>query len=484
MAEQSLKDKTIRGAGWSFADSIFTYGVTFIVGIILARLLGPEEYGLIGIITIFTSIFSSIVDSGFSNALIRKNNATETDYNTVFITNLVISLGLFFVLFFSAPIISNFFNEPKLTPLIKAMSSILIINAFAIVQRTLLVKKIDFKTQTKCSVISSVLSGIIGVAMAYLGCGVWALVAQQISRGLFNTASLWIFNKWLPNFSFSWASFKTLFSFGWKILVSGLINTIWEKVANFVIGKCYSTESLGQYTRASQFSDIFSNNLTAVVQRVSYPALSQIQDNVAHLKAAYKRVIKTTMLVSFTLLLGLAACAKALVLTLVGEQWLPCVPYLQIMCFSAMLTPLQAINLNMLQVQGRSDLFLKLEIIKKTIGVIPIMLGVLIGIYWMLIGFCFTSLIALYLNSYYSGPFLHYSVKEQIYDILPSFAGALLMSFGVFCISFLPFSSLWVLLLQLLAGFIITIGLNEIWKRDEYFEIKEIAYSFIRCKKL
>ena len=262
MAKQSLKNKTVKGVGWSSADSFLTYGVSFIVGIVLARLLSPAEYGLIGIITIFTSIFNSIVDSGFSNALIRKKDTTDVDYNTVFITNLIISIFLFFVLFFSAPLISSFFNEPQLVSLIKAMSSILIINAFAIVQRTILVKEIDFKTQTKCSIISSILSGAIGISMAFMGYGVWALVGQQLSKGVINSLCLWIFNRWIPRFIFSWESFNSLFSFGWKILVSGLINIIWGKISSLVIGKCYSTELLGQYTRASQFSDMFSSNLT------------------------------------------------------------------------------------------------------------------------------------------------------------------------------------------------------------------------------
>ena len=363
------------------------------------------------------------------------------------------------------------------------MSSILIINAFAIVQRTILVKEIDFKTQTKCSIISSILSGAIGISMAFMGYGVWALVGQQLSKGVINSLCLWIFNRWIPRFIFSWESFNSLFSFGWKILVSGLINIIWGKISSLVIGKCYSTELLGQYTRASQFSDMFSSNLTMVVQRVSYPALSQIQDDLSRLKSADKRVIKTTMLVSFTLLLGLAACAKSLIVVLVGEQWLPCVPYLQIICFSAMLTPLQAINLNMLQVQGRSDLFLKLEIIKKSIGVFPILLGIFVSIYGMLIGYCVTSVIALYLNSYYSGRYLNYSIREQLFDIGPSFVSAVIMAIVVWFASMLPVNAIWVFLLQIVIGFLLTIVINEIWKKDEYVEIRGILGTFINAIK-
>ena len=222
MAEESLRGKTVKGVGWSFIDSFAGQGITFLVGLVLARLLTPEEYGLIGIVTIFIAVFNSIVDSGFSNALIRKNDAKDIDYNTVFITNMVFSVVLFFALFFSAPFIADFFSRPQLSPLLKVMASIVIINAFAIIQRTLLVKRIDFKTQTKISLVSSITSGVVGIGMAYCGYGVWSLAGQQISRQLLNTLFLWIFTKWYPKLQFSWSSFKELFGFGWKLLVSSL----------------------------------------------------------------------------------------------------------------------------------------------------------------------------------------------------------------------------------------------------------------------
>lgn len=341
---ESLKDKTVKGVGWSFADNIANTGVSFVVGLVLARLLTPEEYGLIGIITIFIMVFNSIVDSGFSNALIRKKDASDKDYNTVFITNLLLSVLLFVVLYNCAPAISRFFDQPQLIPLTRVMGSVVIINAFAIIQRTILVKQIDFKTQTKVSLISSISSGVVGIGMAIGGMGVWSLVGQQISRQLLNTLFLWVYNKWWPKLQFSLDSFRELFNFGWKLLVSGLIDTVWKQVYQFVIGKFYTTETLGQYTRAQQFSSIFSSNLTTIVQRVSYPVLSSIQDEKERMKAAYKKVIKTTMLVTFVCMLGLAAVAKPMVLVLIGEKWLPCVTFLQILCFSMMLYPLHAIK--------------------------------------------------------------------------------------------------------------------------------------------
>lgn len=479
MAEESLKNKTVKGASWSFIDSIAGQGITFLVGLVLARLLTPEEYGLIGIIIIFIAVFNSIVDSGFSNALIRKNDAKDIDYNTVFISNLVLSVVLFGVLYISAPGISNFFNQPQLIPLLRVMGSIVIINAFAIIQRTILVKKVDFKTQTKVSLISSITSGVVGIGMAVGGLGVWSLVGQQISRQFLNSAFLWIYSRWYPKLQFSIQSFKELFTFGWKLLVSSLIDTVWREIYQVIIGKCYSPVALGQYTRAQQFASICSSNLTTVVQRVSFPVLSSVQDDKERLKNGYKRIIKVAMLVTFVLMLGLAAVAKPLVLSLIGEQWLPCVPFLQIICLQMMLYPLHSLNLNMLQVQGRSDLFLKLEIIKKIIAIGPLLLGIFVNIYWMLGGSVVTGCIAYYLNAYYSGPFLNYSIKEQVKDILPSFGVAVAMAVPVYAMSFIPLNPFILLPLQILSGAIITLVICEATKLPEYIELKGIVMPII-----
>lgn len=480
MSEQSLKSKTIKGASWSFIDSIAGQGITFFVGLVLARLLTPEEYGLIGIITIFIAVFNSIVDSGFSNALIRKKDAKDIDYNTVFISNLVVSVILFIVLFLCAPYISRFFNQPQLIPLLRVMGGIVIINAFAIIQRSIFVKNVDFKTQTKVSLISSITSGAVGIGMAVSGCGVWSLVGQQISRQFLNSAFLWIYSQWYPKLQFSFQSFKELFSFGWKLLVSGLIDTVWREIYQVVIGKCYSPATLGQYTRAHQFGSICSSNLTTVVQRVSFPVLSSVQDDKERLKNGYKRIIKVTMLLTFTLMLGLAAVAKPMVIVLIGEQWLPCVPFLQIICLQMMLYPLHSLNLNMLQVQGRSDLFLRLEIIKKFIAIGPLLLGIFVNIYWMLWGSVVTGFIAYYLNAYYSGPFLNYSIKEQVKDILPSFGVAVAMAVPVYVMSFIPFNPYILLPLQVLTGAIITLAICEVTKLPEYMELKGIVSPLLR----
>ena len=479
MSETSLKNKTVKGMGWSALENVIRIGVTFVVSIILARLLSPEEYGLIGILTIFIAIFEAIVDSGFTNALIRKQNATDTDYCTVFYTNLVLSIVLAAVLFLCAKPISLFFERPELVSLTQVMSSVVILNSLSLVQRARTTKAIDFKTQTKITLISSIGSGIIGIAMAFMGYGVWALVGQQISNQFLSTLFFWIYNKWIPKFVFSWRSFKEMWDFGSKLLVSCLIDTVWKEIYQVVIGKCYSPATLGLYTRAKQFSSLCSSNLTSVIQRVSYPILSSIQDDRQRLKQAYQRIIRTAMLPSFVLMLGMAAVAKTMVLVFIGEQWLGCVPLLQIICISGMLYPLHSLNLNMLQVQGRSDLFLKLEIVKKIIATGPLLLGIFVNIYWMLGGSVVTGFIAYYLNAYYSGPFLKYSIQEQIKDILPSLAIDVTMAIPVFAISFIPMNPFILLFLQIVVGAIITITICESIKLPEYLELKGIAMPII-----
>ena len=329
------------------------------------------------------------------------------------------------------------------------------------------------------SAIASVASGVVGIGMASGGLGVWSLVGQQLSRQFLNSLFLWVFAKWYTKLQFSLKSFKELFNFGWKLMVSGLIDTVWREIYQVVIGKFYSPATLGQYTRAHQFGSIFSTNLTAVVQRVSYPVLSEIQDDVPKLKNAYKKVIKVTMLITFCCMLGLAAIAEPMIVSLIGDQWLPAVPFLQILCFSMMLYPLHAINLNMLQVQGRSDLFLRLEIIKKIIAVVPLLLGIFVNIYLMLFGSVITGFIAYYLNAFYSGKFLNYSILEQVRDIIPSFIIAMIMAVSVWGISFINLPSVALLVIQLSAGVVMIVLLCELVRLDSYLEIKHIALTFI-----
>lgn len=477
--KDSLKDKAVHGAKWSFIDNVANLGTSFLVGLILARLLTPAEYGIMGMIAIFIAISTSIIDSGFSNALIRKVHVKQIDYNTVFYFNLIVSIVLYLLLFISAPAIGLFFKEPILVDVLRVIGWVLVINAVAIIPRTILVKTIDFKTQTKVSLISSIVSGVVGIGMALANCGVWSLVGQQLSRQFLNSLLLWCYCRWIPKWEFSMQSFKEMFNFGYKLLLSGLLDTIYKDIYYVVIGRFYSSADLGQYTRAQQFSTIFSSNLTTVVQRVSYPVLSSIQEEQERLREAYRRIIKITMLIAFACMLGLAAVAKPLLVILIGEKWLPAVVLLQLLCLSGMLYPLHAINLNILQVKGRSDLFLKLEIIKKIIAIGPIFIGIFYGIEWMLLGSVFASFIAYFLNSYYSANLISYPTKEQLKDVLPTFVVSLVVAAVMWSITFIEISIYIQLPLQVMVGILLAAFIYERLQLPEYIEVKRLAMSAI-----
>lgn len=480
----TLKQKTINGLTWSFIDNTAKLGLTFIVGIILARLLTPREFGLIGMITIFIALASSFVNSGFSQALIRKQDCTQADYSTIFYFNLIVGLVFYIILFFTAAPISRFFNEPLLKPMVRVLGLGIIINAFTLIQTTRLTKQINFKLQTKISIIATLFSGIIGIGMAYAGYGVWSLVFKTIVGFLLSSVFLWYWNKWKPSLIFSITSFKELFSFGSKLLVSGLIDTIYTNVYYLIIGKYFSAVELGYYTRAQQFQNLPSSNMQGIISRVSYPVLTSIQNDIPRLREAYKKLIRSTMLITFVLMLGMAAVARPMVLTLIGDKWEPSIIYLQMLCFVGMFYPLHALNLNMLQVQGRSDLFLRLEIIKKILAVPVIILGVFFGIKAMIIGMLLLSIIAYFLNSYWSGSFIGYSFIAQIMDIFPSFLLAVIISSIVFAESLIiPMSSLPLLIIQMITGAVITIGLCEVLHFKDYRYIKEIVKEKLLKRK-
>ena len=476
---ESLKDKTVKGVAWSGADNVIQFGVTFIVGIILARLLTPDDYGLLGIIAIFTAVCNSIIDSGFSSALIRKKEVSNDDYNTVFLTNMGMSFLLYVIIFFSSPLIASFFGRSELISLTRLASLGIIINGLSIVQQTRLTRKVDFKTQTKITLIASLTSGVVGIVMAFCGCGVWSLVAQSISSQAFKALFLWIFNKWLPKLRFSVVSFKELFGFGWKLLASGLLDTVWKELYQVIVGKFYSPATLGQYTRGKQFSQIFSSNLTSVVSRVTYPVLSSIQDEKERMKDAYRRIIKLTMFISAIGMLSMGAVAEPLLYCLIGPQWHEAATYLPLICLCGSTYPLQAINLNMLKVQGRSDVFLYLEIIKKIIVLGPLFVGAFVGIMPMLYANVITTIISFFLNSYYSGKFLNYTSWMQIHDIAPSYAIAFVIALSVYFIKYLPISPWIILPIQMLVGIALFFAICNLFKVNEYYELKNILKPYI-----
>lgn len=426
MAE-SLKSKTVKGTLWSSVERFSVQGIMFVVMIIMARMLTPEDYGLVGMITIFVAVSQSLIDSGFSQALIRKQDRTETDNSTVFYFNIAVGAALYTILFLCAPIISDFYGEPQLTPVTRAIGLCIVFNSLAVVQRALLTVRLDFKTQAKATLIGAVVSGAAGVTMAYTGFGVWAIVTQQVVNLALVTLFLWVFSHWKPIWAYSWKSFRELFSFGSKLLASGLIDTLYRNMYLIVIGKVFKASDLGYYTRAHQFSDFASSNITGIFQRVSYPVLCTIQDDDERLADVYRRLLKTAAFIIFPLLAGLSAVSKPVILTFLTEKWLFSASILQILCISQMWYPIHSINLNLLQVKGRSDLFLRLEIIKKIVGVSILCITINFGIITLCWGVFTNSIIALIINTYYTGKLINLGFIKQMKDLLPT----LILSYAV-----------------------------------------------------
>lgn len=478
MAEDSLKNKTVKGVAWSGLDNVAQFGVTFLVSIVLARLLSPDDYGLIGIIAIFTAICSALVNSGFNTALIRKEILTEDDYNTTFIVNTVISLVLYLIIYISAPYIASFFGREELESLTRVSSLSIIVAALAIVQQTRLTINLDFKTQTKVTLFASVTSGIIGILLALMGYGVWALVYQGLSSQVIRTLLLWYFSRWKPSLRFSKDSFDDLFGFGWKIMISNLLDTIWKELYQLVVGKFYNPATLGQYTRSDGFAKLFSSNLTIVIQRVTYPVLSSIQSDKQRMVSAYRRIIKVSMFLSAIPMFFMGAISEPLLYCLIGPKWHDAAVYLPLICIAGSTYPLHSLNLNMLEVQGRSDLFLVLEIIKKIIAVGPIVIGAVVGIMPMLWANLVFTVIAFFLNSHYSGKLIGYSSWMQIKDVAPSYGIAFILAIVIYLMKYIPLSYWIILPLQIIAGMSLIIALCRVTKMEEYSETMNILKPF------
>ena len=426
---------------WSFLESVGLLSVQLIIGIMLARILFPEQFGLIGMLAIFMAVAQAFLDSGFGAALIQKQDATQTDICSVFYFNIIIGVLIALLLCVAAPLIAAFYEQPILTSLTRVLSLTLVINAFGLIQHTILRKEIDFRTQTLVSLAASALSGIAGISLAAAGYGIWSLAAQQVSAALFRTFFLWFACTWRPTLTFSLVSLVQLFGYGSKLLAAGLLNQIFSNIYLLVIGKIFSAADLGYYTRAKSLAVMPSTAIPGMVSRVMFPVFSKIQNEPVRLKSGMKKALNMLVLVYFPLMIGLAATARPLVLLLLTEKWAPSVPYLQLLCFAWLLYPMQLINLNILQALGRSDLFLRLEIIKKVLIVANILLTWRWGIQAMIAGMVVTSVFAYLLNSYYTAGLIGYSIGEQLRDLLPCLALSLCMGAAVAAIGLLALSS-------------------------------------------
>ena len=476
MPESNLKSKTVKGTIWSSIERFSVQAIQFVVMIFMARILTPADYGIVGMVTIFIAVSQSLIDSGFSQALIRKQNRTEIDNSTVFYFNIGVGAILYFTLFFCAHPIARFYDQPILIPVVRLVSLSLPLNSLAVVQRALLTTNLDFKTQAKASFSGAIATGAVGLSMAYTGWGVWAIVWCQIAGTAVNVALLWIFAKWRPSWAYSVKSFKELFNFGSKLLVSGLIDTLYRNIYLIVIGKIFKAADLGFYTRAKNFSDFASSNLTGILQRVSYPVLCTIQDEDLRLSEVYRKILRVSAFVIFPLMTGMAGVAKPMIVSILTEKWLYTSVLLVPICLAGMWYPIHAINLNLLQVKGRSDLFLRLEIIKKAIG-IAILIGTIpLGLYWMCWGVVGGSIISLIINTYYTGKLINLGFFKQMKDLLPTLLLSLASGVGAWAlVSFVSMPPGGALAAGVGVGILIYVGGAKLLHFKEFTEICSIV---------
>ena len=474
MSTESLKQKTTKGLFWSSVERFSNQGMSFLFSVILARMLDPSDFGIIAMITIFFAVAQSFVDSGFSNALVRKTDRREEDLSTCFYFNIGVGVIAYIVLFLIAPLVSSFYNQPILSPIIRITGLGVVLNSLCVVQQALFTIKIDFKSQAKVTLSATIISGIVGVVLAYQGYGVWALVWQGVVLSLVRMALLWLMSKWRPTTGFSKSSFNYLFGYGSKLLASGLLDTIYNNIYPIVIGKFYTPAQLGNYSRALSFAQLPSSNITSILQRVTFPVLSTIQDDIPRLQANYRRLLKLSAFIIFPLMIGLSVVAFPMIRLILTPKWEGCSLYLQIICFALMWYPIHAINLNLLQVKGRSDLFLRIEIIKKIVGVCIMCITIPLGITAMCIGMVASSLISLFINTYYTGKLINIGCLKQMRDLTPIFINSLIMGGIVYFSIQISDNDILQLSLSIIVGVLSYIGGASMITRSELKEFRNL----------
>jgi teichuronic acid exporter len=431
----SLKTKTARALSWSLVQEIAQRGLQFGIGILLARLLAPEQFGLVAMLTIFFAVAQALLDSGFGSALIQRKDPTPTDESSVFYFNLFLGCAMAGMLYLAAPWIAAFYEQPRLTSMTRLWSVVLIINSFGIVQTSLMVRNLDFKRQAAVSVTSGLVSGAIAVVLAWRGMGVWSLVWQQVSNSAVRACMLWIVNQWRPQPLFSFQSLREMFTFGSNMMANSLLNTFFDNLYSLVIGKLFSPVTLGYYNRASNLQNHASQSLAMMANRVTFPVFSRLQDDPARLKRGLQKAMTTLAFVQFPLLIGLAAVAKPMVLVLLTEKWAASIPYLQLLCFAGLLYPVHLLNLNILIALGRSDLFFRIGVLKRVLMVLNIAVTWRWGVMALLWGQVLNSFIAYFLNSMYTKRFTGYSMPEQLRNLAPYALASLLMGLVVYFVN-------------------------------------------------
>jgi teichuronic acid exporter len=478
LMESSLTNQTVKSVAWSAVERFSVQAIQFVISIILARLVAPSEYGLIAMLTIFIAIAQSFVDSGFSNALVQKKNRTETDFSTVFYFNIVISLLVYIILFISAPYIALFYKEPLLELVCKWMGLSLIIQGLSVVQIAKLTVLLDFKTQAKASLIAVIISGLLGVFLAYHGYGVWALLVQSLLNNLLNTFFLWVFAKWIPKLIFSWQSLKTLFSFGSKLLLSGLLHTVYINLYTLVIGRKYSAMDVGYFNQSSLLARFPSVSLMAIISRAIYPIQCENKDDDEVLYSSFINYLRMSCYIIFPIMIGLAVVAKPLILVLLTDKWLPMSDLLSILCLGYMWIPIMVMNNQILNVKGRSDYFLKSEVIKKIVGIVILLVTIPFGLTVICIGLFVYNLFDMIIIIYYSKKVIDIGYYKQFESVFPIFSLSVAMG-GIIYLSLLITSNAY---LQLSLG--VLIGIVSYVSISKLFNIREFNFLLSTLKKL
>lgn len=474
-----LKQKTALGMKWSVIERFSVQLVQLVIGVSVARILLPSDYGLIGMLSIFMAVSQLFIDGGFSSALIHKIDRTETDFSTVFYFNLVIGILLYLILVITAPYIAIFFREPELQKLTYVVALNFVINSLALIQRTKLTIELDFKAQAKVSLVSTLISGLTGLLLAYIGWGVWAIVWQMLIFNILSVVLLWAIKPWKPLLAFSFQSFRLLFGFGSKLLCANLIDTIYNNVYQLIIGRLYSKTILGYYTRAQQFAGFTSLNINGIIQRVTYPILCEIQDDNDRLKRFFCRFLRMTVFVVFPLAIGLAILARPLIMCILTSKWEGAIPLLQLLCIAYMFYPIHSLNINLLQVKGRTDWILKIEILKKLFITLVVIVTIYEGVWAICAGMILTSVIALIINTYYSGKLIDFGLWKQMKEILPILGNTAFMAIVVYGCIFLLESDLLKLIIGIVAGVVSYCGCAYLFR---FPEINEIMNFFLRKK--
>ena len=475
--------KVFRNFIWRLLERFGSNLVSVVVSIILARLLDPEVYGTIALVTVFITIMQVFVDQGLGTALVQKKGSDDLDFSTVFYFNFALCFLLYAIMFFTAPIIAKFYGVSSLTPIIRVLSLSLLISGVKNIQLSYVSKNLLFKKFFFSTIISTLVSAIVGIWMAYKNYGVWALVGQSVSNNLVSAIILWFTVKWRPKLLFSFSRLKTLFSYGWKLLVSGLIVTIYDDIRSLIIGKKYTSSDLAYYNKAKQFPNLIVSNVSSAIDSVLLPVMAKEQDNRERIKAMARRSIKTSTYVMMPMMMGLAVCAEPVIRILLTEKWLPCVLYMRVFCFSYAFYPIHTANLNAIKAMGRSDLFLKLEIIKKIVGVAAIAISMWFGVEWMAYSLLITTVLSQIINSFPNKKLLNYSYIHQVKDMLPQVLLSCAMGAAVFAINFIGLPDIITLLIQIPLGVIIYVAGSYIFKLESFNYLLNMVFGFFKKRK-